>query len=84
VGYIRPEKGIEYLLDAVSGLAISQPWELYIVGPSEFPRYRRQLDAIVASRGIRERVFWTGYSSYGEPLFEHLRASRSSRAAQLL
>jgi glycosyltransferase involved in cell wall biosynthesis len=75
VGYIRPEKGIEYLLDAVSGLAISQLWELYIVGPSDFPLYRRQLDAIVASRGIRERVFWTGYSSYGEPLFEHLRAA---------
>jgi len=75
VGYIRPEKGIEYLLNAVSGLAISQPWELYIVGPSDFPRYRRQLDAIVAARGIRERVFWTGYSSYGEPLFDHLHAA---------
>jgi glycosyltransferase involved in cell wall biosynthesis len=75
VGYIRPEKGIEYLLDAVSRLMIPQPWELYIVGPSEFPRYRRQLDAIVTSRGIQERVFWTGYTSYGEPLFEHLRAA---------
>jgi glycosyltransferase involved in cell wall biosynthesis len=28
VGYIRPEKGIEYLLDAVSRLVIPQPWEL--------------------------------------------------------
>lgn len=75
VGYIRPEKGIEYLLDAVSRLTILQPWELYIVGPSDFPVYRRQLDAIVASRGISERVLWTGYSSYGEPLFDHLRAA---------
>jgi glycosyltransferase involved in cell wall biosynthesis len=75
VGYIRPEKGIEYLLDAVSRLTIPQSWELYIVGPSDFPRYRRQLDAIVTSRGIQERVFWTGYTSYGEPLFEHLRAA---------
>jgi glycosyltransferase involved in cell wall biosynthesis len=73
VGYIRPEKGIEYLLDAVSRLTILQPWELYIVGPSDFPVYRRQLDAIVTSRSIGERVFWTGYSSYGEPLFDHLR-----------
>jgi glycosyltransferase involved in cell wall biosynthesis len=75
VGYIRPEKGIEYLLDAVSRLTIPQSWELYIVGPSDFPRYRRQLDAIVTSRGIQERVFWTGYTSYGEPLFEHMRAA---------
>jgi len=75
VGYIRPEKGIEYLLDAVSRLTIRQSWELYIVGPSDFPKYRRQLDAIVASRDIRERVFWTGYTSYGKPLFDHLRAA---------
>jgi glycosyltransferase involved in cell wall biosynthesis len=75
VGYIRPEKGIEYLLDAVSQLSISKSWELYIVGPSDFPMYRRQLDDLVASLGISERVFWTGYSSYGEPLFEHLRAA---------
>ena len=75
VGYIRPEKGIEYLLDAVSQLRIEQPWELHIVGPSDFPAYRNQLDAVVASRGISDRVFWTGYSSYGEPLFEQLRAA---------
>jgi glycosyltransferase involved in cell wall biosynthesis len=75
VGYIRPEKGIEYLLDAVSQLMTPQPWELYIVGPSDFPLYRRQLDAIVASRGIQGRVFWTGYTSYGEPLFEYLRTA---------
>jgi glycosyltransferase involved in cell wall biosynthesis len=75
VGYIRPEKGIEYLLDAVSRLMIPQSWELYVVGPSDFPRYRRRLNEIVASRGIRERVFWTGYTSYGKPLFDHLAAA---------
>ncbi|MCU1343557.1 MAG: glycosyl transferase group 1 [Candidatus Acidoferrum typicum] len=75
VGYIRPEKGIEYLLDAVSQLLIAQSWELYIVGPSDFPVYRRRLDDLVASLGISERVFWTGYSSYGEPLFDRLRAA---------
>ncbi len=75
VGYIRPEKGIEYLLDAVSQLPISQSWELHIVGPSDFPDYRRQLDDLVASLGIGEQVFWTGYSSYGEPLFERLRGA---------
>jgi len=75
VGYIRPEKGIEYLLDAVSQIPMEQPWELHIVGPSDFPDYRRRLDAVVVSRGISDRVFWTGYSSYGEPLFEQLRAA---------
>jgi|SRR5579872_355275 len=75
VGYIRPEKGIEFLLDAVSQLSIPQSWELYIVGPSDFPVYRRQLDTLADSLGISEQVFWTGYSSYGEPLFKRFRAA---------
>ena len=75
VGYIRPEKGIEHLLYAVNQLAAGIPWELEIVGPDEFPGYRRRLDEIVAARGIRERVHWAGYSSYGKPLFDRMRAA---------
>jgi len=75
LGYIRPEKGIEYLLDAVSTLRADVPWELEIAGPDEFPEYRRQLDQIVATRGIHGRVSWTGYASYGEAVFERMRAA---------
>jgi glycosyltransferase involved in cell wall biosynthesis len=75
VGYIRPEKGIEYLLEAVSQLSVGIPWELEIVGPDEFPNYRRRLDEIIAARGIRERVRWAGYVPYGRPLFDCMRAA---------
>ena len=75
LGYIRPEKGIEYLLDAVSSLKPDLPWELEIAGPDEFPQYRRQLDLIVAARGIHDRVRWTGYVPYGEPVLERMRAA---------
>jgi glycosyltransferase involved in cell wall biosynthesis len=75
VGYIRPEKGIEYLLDAVSSLKLDVPWELEIVGPDEFPEYRRHLDEIVAALGIQDRVRWTGYTPYGESLFRRMRAA---------
>jgi glycosyltransferase involved in cell wall biosynthesis len=75
VGFIRPEKGIEYLLQAVSQLPAGIPWELEIVGSEEFPEYRRRLDEIVAARGIAERVHWTGYMPYGEPLFDRMRAA---------
>jgi glycosyltransferase involved in cell wall biosynthesis len=75
VGYIRPEKGIEHLLYAVNQLAAGIPWELEIVGPDEFPGYRRRLDEIVAARGIRERVHWARYSSYGKPVFDRMRAA---------
>jgi glycosyltransferase involved in cell wall biosynthesis len=76
VGYIRPEKGIEYLLEAVSGLKTEMQWELEIVGPdNDFPEYRRRLDEIAAARGIQDRVHWIGYVPYGEILFERMRAA---------
>jgi glycosyltransferase involved in cell wall biosynthesis len=75
VGFIRPEKGIEYLLEAVSRLKTDLAWELDIVGAVEFPKYREKLVAIVAARGLRDRVRWTGYVPNGRPLFERMRAA---------
>jgi glycosyltransferase involved in cell wall biosynthesis len=75
LGYIRPEKGIEYLLYAVNQLPKEIPWELEIAGSDEFPDYRRRLDEIVAGHGLQERVHWTGYIPYGEPLFHRMRAA---------
>ena len=75
VGFLRPEKGIEYLLDAVAQLKADVPWELEIVGPREFPEYCEKLDEIAAARGIRERIRWTGYVPNGKPLFDRMRAA---------
>lgn len=75
VGYIRPEKGIEYLLEAVSQLKADVPWELEIVGPPEFADYSEKLHRIAAARGIRERIRWNGYVPNGKPLFDRMRAA---------
>jgi len=75
VGFIRPEKGIEYLLDAVSRLKPDVLWELEIVGPDEFPKYRKKLDAIVSERGLRDRIRWSGYVPNGQPLLERMRSA---------
>src|SRR5216683_1380107 len=75
VGFIRPEKGIEYLLDAVSLLKVDMPWELEILGPLEFPEYSERLHRIAAERGIRDRVRWEGYVPNGKPLFGRMRAA---------
>jgi glycosyltransferase involved in cell wall biosynthesis len=75
VGFIRPEKGIEYLLDAVAMLKADVPWELEIVGPPEFPEYGEKLRCIAAARGIRERIHWSGYVPNGKPLFDCMRAA---------
>ncbi len=74
-GFLRPEKGIEYLLEAVSQLKMDVPWELEIVGPSEFPEYRKKLKGIAAALGIRERIRWSGYVPNGKPLFDLMRAA---------
>jgi glycosyltransferase involved in cell wall biosynthesis len=75
VGFIRPEKGIEYLLDAVSQLGPDVPWELEIVGPRQFPAYGEKLDSLAAERGIRERIRWSGYLPHGKPLLDRMRAA---------
>jgi glycosyltransferase involved in cell wall biosynthesis len=75
VGFVRPEKGIEYLLEAVSRLCAGVPWELEIVGPREFPDYGRKLDCIAERLGVADRVRWSGYVPNGRPLFERMRAA---------
>ena len=75
VGFLRPEKGIEYLLEAVSQLNPDVPWELEIVGPRQFPDYCKKLDDIAAARGIHTRIRWTGYVPNGKPLFDRMRAA---------
>jgi glycosyltransferase involved in cell wall biosynthesis len=75
VGFVRPEKGIEYLLEAVSLLGADVPWKLEIVGPREFTRYSDKLEAIAAARGIRGRIRWTGYVPNGKPLLDRMRAA---------
>jgi glycosyltransferase involved in cell wall biosynthesis len=75
VGFVRPEKGIEYLLYALAQLKTDVPWELEIVGPREFPAYGKKLDEIAAARGIQERIHWAGYVPNGKPLFDVMRAA---------
>ena len=75
VGFIRPEKGIEYLLAAVSMVGPDVAWELEILGLDEFPKYRKKLDDTVAALGLRDRVRWAGYVPNGRPLFERMRSA---------
>jgi glycosyltransferase involved in cell wall biosynthesis len=75
VGFLRPEKGIEYLLNAVSQLKTAVPWELEIAGPRQFPEYCDKWEKMADALGLRERIRWTGYVPYGKPLFDRMRAA---------
>lgn len=75
VGFIRPEKGIEYLIEAASLLSADIHWELEIVGEREFREYARRLEAFAVARGIGDRIRWLGYLPNGEPVWERMRAA---------
>jgi len=57
VGDLARQKGVDLLLEAVSG--IGGPWRLFIVGDGG---ERARLEALSAELGIRERTVFTGYS----------------------
>jgi glycosyltransferase involved in cell wall biosynthesis len=74
VGYIRPEKGLEYLLQAVAQLKIPVPWELVLVGRVEkYYGAHARLTDLARRLGIQDRLRWEGYVSYGPRLFEYYR-----------
>lgn len=74
IGFVRPEKGLEYLVEAVGMLRTPRPWELVIVGPwDKFPAYRATLDGMIERGALGERVRWEGYASYGPTMWRYLR-----------
>ncbi|MBM4017304.1 MAG: glycosyltransferase family 4 protein [Planctomycetes bacterium] len=76
VGFIRPEKGLEYLIEAVALLPAGRPWELVLVGPrDQYPDYVAGLDGIARRLGVGHRIRWTGYVPYGPQMFRWLHES---------
>jgi glycosyltransferase involved in cell wall biosynthesis len=76
VGYVRPEKGIEFLLRALTEDSLTKRTELAIVGPwDKFPDYRTKLDEEIEKLGLVDQVTWLGYLPYGPALFERMRSS---------
>ena len=74
VSFVRPEKGLEYLIKAVTELQTSRKWELVIVGPRDrYPDYQARLDQLVRQLDIAERVRWEGYVPYGPELRQFLQ-----------
>jgi glycosyltransferase involved in cell wall biosynthesis len=61
--FMRPEKGIQYLLEAFSILRTKRKTELVLVGARDrYPRYQRSLDAVCRRLNIEDRVKWFGHA----------------------
>jgi glycosyltransferase involved in cell wall biosynthesis len=76
VGFVRPEKGIEYLLRAIPRLRASRPVELAIVGTwAQFGGYHERLTALIDELRIGRIVSWEGYAEFGPRLFAQMDRS---------
>jgi glycosyltransferase involved in cell wall biosynthesis len=76
VAYLRPEKGIGYLLQAFEMLRKTRPLKLTLVGGSDRATGAEAIihDQIRQSP-YRDDITLAGMLDFGEPLFEHYRAA---------
>ena len=72
IGRLKPQKGVEDLIDAVALLA-AEDVRLRIVGDGE-AAYRRELTARVSARGLENRVAFVGAVSPDEVWSEYANA----------
>ncbi len=76
LGFIRAEKGIEYLLRALPHVESDRPVILALVGGwDQFPEERERLLRIIEELGIEEKVVWEGYAKFGADLFAQIDRS---------
>ncbi len=67
--YVRPEKGVEYLIEALSLLDKAVPFKLVVAGDrGRYPQYQEKLDALVQQRSLQDKVSWLGHLSYTDSL----------------
>lgn len=76
LGFIRVEKGIEFLLRALPHVESDRPVQLALVGGwDQFPGERERLVHIIEELGITDRVSWEGYAKFGPDLFAQIDRS---------
>lgn len=76
VGFVRPEKGLEYAIRALPAIEASTPVRLAIVGSwDQFSQERDRLAGISRELGLEDRVSWEGYAAFGRDLFDRMDRS---------
>ncbi len=74
VGFPRPEKGLQYLIEALPRLGTARRYTLTIVGATEqFHAYREALERLAQRLNVAQRIRWVGYVAYGPELFRCLQ-----------
>jgi glycosyltransferase involved in cell wall biosynthesis len=74
VGFIRPEKGLEYLISALPKLKNGLPWRLTIVGSWDVHReYHEKLINLINELNIGGMIDWEDFVPYGPKLLDYYR-----------
>lgn len=75
VGFIRPEKGVEYLVEALPHLRCQRRVELVCIGSKNdrYADYNALLDAKIKELGLEDRVSFPGYMDQSQ-IFEAMRS----------
>jgi len=76
VGFVRPGKGLKYLIEALSLLKTSRQVQLAIVGDTEeYSAEKARVKKRIDELGLADKVSWQGYARFGPELFNQLRRS---------
>ncbi|WP_432798743.1 glycosyltransferase [Poriferisphaera sp. WC338] len=60
--YIRPEKGIEYLIDAYARTKIQKRSRLILAGSrARYDTYQKKLDQLIEKHNLQDNVEWRGH-----------------------
>src|SRR5262249_26137255 len=71
VGYLRPEKGVDTLVDAFERLlAAGVDAELQVVGARDAAEHGVTADLLARLAELSSRVLWSGHLPVGPPLFQ--------------
>ncbi len=76
VGFIRPEKGLEYLVRALPKIKSGKKIKLSIVGSSGgYSAEEIKIKKIIEELKLNDIISWEGYARFGEELFRYIDAS---------
>jgi glycosyltransferase involved in cell wall biosynthesis len=76
VGFLRPEKGLQYLMEGLAELPRDIAWHLKIVGTfGAFTDYKKDILSLVSELDLADRIEWAGYVPYGVELRNMLAES---------
>jgi glycosyltransferase involved in cell wall biosynthesis len=76
VSFVRPEKGLTYLIDALGRLKTRRDFVLAIVGDNKtYPQEVKKARDKIAHLKLEDKVTWEGHASFGPQLFEQFQKS---------